>query len=431
LVPDQPWEAPFLEGRYSLFIYSVIFDAEESLYKMWYGALYNRTPGVSGTIAEVRSLYATSQDGLVWNKPSLGLIDFQGSRDNNIVLDGGLGSVIKDNPDPNPAHRYKALAGTQAADAFIVYFSPDGVVWTAYAGNPVITSIGGDTVQTFFDPAKKRFVAMLRSVSKIRSIDRRAYAVAYSTDFIHWSNPQWVLASDARDDQFARSEGFAYVDIYSLSIMPYSDMYAALPVMFEHYGLPGDDGSNDGPFDMAIAFSRNLKDWGRPERQPVLARGPAGSFDSGLLLPASQPLVIDNEIWLYYAGLNGVHLSYPRAGYGAIAKWRLDGFAALSNGGFIPGVITTTLTQIVDTELLINADIQGTLSVDIVDSDGNPIPGFSREDSLPMTGNKLDHQAVWDGQDGLRALLNQTVRFRFYIDGGDIYGFRFGSSGGP
>jgi len=57
--------------------------------------------------------YAESRDGIRWTRPSLGLVEFQGSKDNNIVLKGHSHAFapFKDqNPKAPPAERYKAVA---------------------------------------------------------------------------------------------------------------------------------------------------------------------------------------------------------------------------------------------------------------------------------------------------------------------------------
>jgi hypothetical protein len=156
-----------------------------------------------------------------------------------------------------------------------------------------------------------------------------------------------------------------------------------------------------------------------------LRRGPAGSFDAGSVLTATQPLVVGDEIWLYYTGLDGLHLAYPRKGYGALAKWRLDGLASLSNGGFDPAVITTKQMRVTGPTLLINADVKGSLNVEILDTKGNIINGFDRQANTTLSGNKLDHIGAWTGQTGLESLMGKNVKLRFYLTGGDIYGFRF------
>ncbi len=76
LTPERPWEA----GGVHL---ASVVEGGDGIHRMYYGAT-----GEDG----VRSLcYATSSDGVVWERPSLGIEDSGGSRDNNLVMKGVWG----------------------------------------------------------------------------------------------------------------------------------------------------------------------------------------------------------------------------------------------------------------------------------------------------------------------------------------------------
>ena len=73
-------------------------------------------------------LYAVSKDGIHWAKPELGLIEFNGSKKNNIVLEYNHGmAVMKDPHETDPQKRYKAIHPEREHSA--VWFSADGIVW--------------------------------------------------------------------------------------------------------------------------------------------------------------------------------------------------------------------------------------------------------------------------------------------------------------
>ena len=73
---DRPWE-----GHAVALWGSVLYDAEENLFKMWY---YTYGPTESGDAVHFMC-YATSTDGLLWDKPDLGIVPWQGSTATNIV----------------------------------------------------------------------------------------------------------------------------------------------------------------------------------------------------------------------------------------------------------------------------------------------------------------------------------------------------------
>ena len=81
LVGDRPWE-PLGVRTYT----TVMLDRGGSWtgapFRMWYSAVLRDGLPAEGNI---RVGYAESEDGLTWHKPSLGLIEFEGSKDNNIV----------------------------------------------------------------------------------------------------------------------------------------------------------------------------------------------------------------------------------------------------------------------------------------------------------------------------------------------------------
>ena len=85
---DRPWE----EGSYIVKVGSLSWDERSSLYRITYLAgvlpadpIFNR---VAGSSSRPRYLCLTvSRDGVHWEKPELGRVEFQGSKQNNILRD--------------------------------------------------------------------------------------------------------------------------------------------------------------------------------------------------------------------------------------------------------------------------------------------------------------------------------------------------------
>ena len=88
------------------------------------------------------TLFATSLDGVSFDKPVLNLVDFNGSKANNILFDGTTAVGIYDDAynDPNASSRFKCWGNLPAADNNLGYtaqlggtaVSADGVHWTDY-----------------------------------------------------------------------------------------------------------------------------------------------------------------------------------------------------------------------------------------------------------------------------------------------------------
>ena len=76
LIADRPWEEKGIGA------YSTAFRESDGRFRLWYDALLDvGTPQESAR----RLCYAESEDGIHWEKPSLGLVPFRGSTENNIV----------------------------------------------------------------------------------------------------------------------------------------------------------------------------------------------------------------------------------------------------------------------------------------------------------------------------------------------------------
>lgn len=114
---------------------TVIYDREEKIFKMWYGI---PIPGAH----EFRGAYAVSADGINWEKPELGLVEYEGSLKNNLISTNGFGEVIKDPRDPDPSRRYKMMTKRKATPVSegraFASFSADGVCWRDHPGEKSI-----------------------------------------------------------------------------------------------------------------------------------------------------------------------------------------------------------------------------------------------------------------------------------------------------
>ena len=208
LVTDEPWE-----GNTCAY-YTVFRDTNpsgEDIYRMYYrGSTYDLETRNSSH--RQVTCYAESKDGIHWTKPNLGLYEFEGSKENNIVWDGaGTGSFtpFKDtNPDCPPEARYKALGqvhktGTpylavQEEMTAFAYKSPDGIHWTISDG-PLITKGDFDSqnlafwdphaglyreyhrVRFYNDPSGELILGGIRARPGFRSI-----MTGTSSDFLNW-----------------------------------------------------------------------------------------------------------------------------------------------------------------------------------------------------------------------------------------------------
>src|SRR5207249_6288550 len=132
LTADASWE-----GNTSAY-YTVFRDGDK--FRMYYRGSHFDEKTQKNAHREV-TCYAESTDGIHWTKPELNLFEFEGSKRNNIVWDGGgthcFAPFLDVNPAAKPEARYKAV--TRVEGGLLPLGSPDGIHWTPLADKPVIT----------------------------------------------------------------------------------------------------------------------------------------------------------------------------------------------------------------------------------------------------------------------------------------------------
>ena len=157
--------------------------------------------------------YAESTDGLKWTKPSLGLVEFKGSKDNNIMWEG-VGShnfsvMLDGNPNCAADARYKAVGrGKPLANEPSPYKhglyalkSPDGIHWQTIQDEPVITKGKFDSHNIlFWDSALAAYRAYWRDSRKRDKYvpDGRDVRTAISDDILNWNNSRMLQYDPGR-----------------------------------------------------------------------------------------------------------------------------------------------------------------------------------------------------------------------------------------
>ena len=91
-----------------------------------------------------RVCLAKSKNGYNWERPNLGLVEYNGNKKNNLVdMGAGIGHVaacvvFHEPDDPNPDRRFKmAFADRRYRNQLAVAFSADGLTWKESPKNPV------------------------------------------------------------------------------------------------------------------------------------------------------------------------------------------------------------------------------------------------------------------------------------------------------
>ena len=121
LVPEHPWESYMISG-----MLAAVVDFAPDEKRLYYNCCERQEINASDLEShdgQCRACLAVSKDGRAWHKPNLGLVSFQGSKDNNILPpaqpDHGPGAKLPpwvledvwldDRPGCPEAERWKAL----------------------------------------------------------------------------------------------------------------------------------------------------------------------------------------------------------------------------------------------------------------------------------------------------------------------------------
>ena len=426
LEPERPWEGQ------RIYVYGTVhYDPESQLFRMWYmsslrGGHGHQMPEPRRTPADL-VLYATSQDGVHWERPNLGLCAFDGSTKNNIVFNVHSPSVIVDDAEDDPSRKYK-MAGVGRMDrrGYWVAYSADGLHWRDYPINPIFPF--SDTITTTRDPASGDYMVFHKRPALVRGYKRRSVWLSTSPDFQTWSEAKLILAADEKDDAWVQHPD-QRTEFYVMSGFPYGGQFLGLVSVFKlnkiHASVEADQSSHDGPIDIELAYSRDGRDWQRlEERTPVIPVGKPGTFDGGCLLGVSNPPVVYNdEIWVYYTAITTTHggaMPPKRCTIGR-AAWRLDGFVSLDSGSS-GGRIETVPIEASGQQLVVNADAaRGSLEVEVLSATGAPLAGYGRKDCVALCADEVRHVMRWQGSDRLPP--DPSVRLRIQLKDAQLYSF--------
>lgn len=396
---DRPWENA-LNNLYP----NVLWDAEAQRFKLWYKCVLTDKDVIAkmGDPVTIHDqgwflLYATSRDGLAWEKPDAGQFLFDGSRANNAVArDTPNVGVFRDAHDPDASRRFKMVYDVGLGKPR-VRFSPDGVTWSEPREPKGFVAYQGDTHNNaFWDERSGKYVWFTKAYLGERLVTRLE-----STDFVNWKSSGIVLRS-------ALAEGRAH-QTYCLPVFPYANGYLGFVMMY-HVGV-------DRSVDCELAWSPDTVNWTRIlPGTPFIPRGPKGSYDGACIYAPSGPAIEqDGRLLIFYGGDFFPHQGWKRHCLPCLARVRVDGFA-----GYEPqatGGEATLITQPlhVTGPIQVSADVRGSLRVSVLED--------ARFTDAVITGDVTNGEVKWPGAD-VAALKGKMVRLKFTLRDAKLYAFR-------
>ena len=406
--------------------------------------------------------YATSEDGQHWEKPHLGLFEWEGSKNNNIAFDpnaspGPPYHIVRDETDPDPGRRYKGLLSY--SDRYPAV-SPDGFHWTLVDTSPIPSQ---DQSQFTHDHQTNQFLALV----KLSTEWGRSVWLSTSSDFREFTEPKLIFHTDEIDRENRRRrvreviENPAYItppiiddedyiaECYNMAVLPYQGFYIGFPTIFNPIGAVPPPATNYCRINqIEMTVSRDLLHWERvADRALFIALEPFDGENYGCsqVLMAGHPIVReDGEIWCYYNALrcpgsieryrefghckelfrlNAKPEHFADSGALTLAKLRPDGFVSLDGGEC--GTILTKPFELKGEDVYINADASwGEVYAEIVDGetrkphDGFWVPGECPE---PFKGDSTKARLKWKHPHDL--VFEKPVRLKLYLRRARLYSF--------
>ena len=419
-VEDRTWEP-----RYDNMYPNVIYDEEENLYKCWYCPFIvdqrttethpdrrkpSLTPYMDARPAgrEEALLYATSKDGINWTKPNLGIVNFNGNSNNNIVSRGLSGAgVIKDELEKLPGRRYKAFYCSNSG--YKMRYSSDGLNW----GDEVALPGVGESdchANMIWSPELKKYVGILRHYDPIPVTGNRKIARTESIDSVTWTKSETIIEGTPQDqlhDMVIFRDGGVYLGL--LGCMNY----------------PSKETRNGVRQHIELAWSPDSYKWhGINPGTPFISNSKSNNneygkmpYDWGCVFP-SAPVFVDDEIRIYYGASDWYFFDWRKGGLAlaTLDKNRWAGYEAVDDDS--KAIVTTTPLKL-DNNIHITADVGkgGLIVVNVLDQKGEILVS-SEGIKNSCTEFKLNFGPQYNH------LKGSKCRIQFIINRAKIYSFR-------
>jgi hypothetical protein len=420
---DQPWE------KLMISFFLTVRDEGGKL-RLWYICRdADNVPNVA---------YAEAADGIHWLKPNLGLVDYHGSKANNLVGLHSLEGVVYRDPNGQGDEQYTYVTSDSfdKKPAIMRYTSPDGLHWQRDRA-PLLRA-GSDTQDvTFWDERLQRYVLYFRGWGpRRRKVLRLDFASLKETSPLQPTGPSHYLNDEAPTVLECDDHDPVRTDIYNLSAQPYPvdpSWYVGFPTFLrrgEATVAPGYKGRDIGRGEVQFVGSSDGVAWHRYDRAPYLPPPLLAQEPRNLVYMGTGVIVRGGELWQYATEFRSKHgdiAERQRATDGSIVRYvqRLDGFVSAELSG-LNGRLRTRPVAVTGKRLVLNVNTAGlgALRVGVLGEDGKFVAGWAPEDCAAVETNSLGAAVSWRGGD-LAALQGKNVRLEFRGERSSLYSFRF------
>ena len=452
---DAPWDTASdeLNGL------NVVYDQQDQLFKMWYG-VSNRVEDWGGMVRKFA--YATSADGIHWERPILNLIENDGSKANNYFTSTELAdffpSILIDPSEP-ASRRFKMIfvcsdiwgAGqvndwSRHHSSLNLAYSEDGLIWDRPRNvNPILRGISDGVFMFFYDVDRRKYQLFTRRVPNLP----RDISLYESFDLVNWEDCGRIfVAGDESDPP-------TLFNIHQATVLQYEGYKLALlntmhgHPLTERLGVfqePPDDypyKDQIGMIDVQLGFSTDGRSWHRAhDRAPIVPVGPAGAWDAGLVFPQfNAPIVVEGNTYIYYSGWRYGHTAWSQkkvfqdetrdlrqSAVAMLAVMPEDHWVSL-DAGAREGTLLAGPWRQLPHRLYVNADAaDGFIEVEFVDGYERPLPGLGRADCNPLRAKGKNQEVTWRGDprpDEVEGDYQGGVMARIHMKNAKLYSCTF------
>ncbi len=436
---DRPWDGPANAG--------IAVFQHKGRTLLYYRAMTLDPSDGSGALC-----VATSEDGVTWAKPALGLVARAGCEATNLVADTDgrtLSAVpwLDTRPGVPDGERIKAIASEplsgEAHTAFadpagpkrlVFWASEDGFIFRKLDPQPELVSTlrncfdGGNTM--FWSEAEGRYVLTYRWYDGEWGSGYRSIARTTSEDLMTWSDSVPMTYGGTPREQFYTNNTQPYVRAPHLYLAPAARF------------MEGRRALTDAQI-AAIGLKQSHGHvYGNDCSDAVLLTSRAGSnrYDRTFMEVFIRP-GLDASAWVSRTNhpLTGIlpwgtdHLAlYVSRAY-MQESWhierlllRLDGFASVS-APWAGGELLTRPFTFEGSALEINyrTSAAGSVRVEVQTPAGAPIRGLTLADCPEIIGDETARVVAWQSEADLSVLAGQPVRLRFVMRDADLFALRF------
>ncbi|APZ96526.1 hypothetical protein [Fuerstiella marisgermanici] len=406
---------------------------EAGKFRMWYLGMFEAKVESGQAPGWWRPMcYAESDDGIHWTKPKLGLVDFNGNKQNNICqITSEVPSLAKVNdflsvlhePDaPDPQQRYKCvyIAHPSFDDvrggrsgigpdegrwgAFVAATSADGLSWKVVGDRPM--NSGGERFEVsglyrfgnfYYAPGQ-----LLSPWSWRMDGSRigRVMLTYRSPDFRNWLS--------AKATAFARTGQLTSTPIKGQQTHMGAGLWNRGNVMVGLHGMWQDaekkpaDGKywNKGvTIDLGLIVSNDGIHFREPvPDHKVIARGTDNEWDNITLLQGHAFANAGDQTMMWYSHWDtGGKLQNMEIG---LATMRRDGFGYLSRkvSGSRAHIVTAPVVAATAPKIFANVDAvsaETPLTVELVDEFDQPLPDYSGKNAARVSNDGTRTPVVW------------------------------------